>query len=320
MTLPTLENLNLQKITKNVILVKQVKTPAYFSCCDGLLLLPTAGGNQKTIILDLNIEPQYIKKINKLFGPVSHYINSHGHMDHIAHVYTWEKLGATIHAPSPEGKNLLKLNNFYESFGFDTELSFSTIEKFGKLNGYKPCKSVEIFDPGETLDLDGLRIETIPLFGHSKSHHGFFIPEKKVLHISCLGFDKNSEKKDGFGPWYGFKECSIRQYFKDIEKSEKIYMKRAQILTSSHAYPVHHPDPEPFIYMRKKIKKNQAKIDKALQIYNIDLEKGDKKDNLERLLDLDLFFPKRKIDGFLKRIYRFWEYWIIENHLLEYYD
>ena len=38
---------------------------------------------------------------------------------------------------------------------------------------------------------------------------------------------------------------------------------------------------------------------------------------VSKLLEMDLFFPKHKIKGFLKNIYAFWESWIIKHHLEE---
>jgi glyoxylase-like metal-dependent hydrolase (beta-lactamase superfamily II) len=313
-------NLKIYQVTEDILFIKQIKAPAYFSCCDGLVLLPQKNRNNDTVIVDLNIEPQYCKKINQVFGPISHYINSHGHMDHIAHVHAWGKLGAQIHAPFPESGNLVDLRNFYKSFGFDSKLSYSTIEKFGGMNGYQPCETVRKFKRGETLYLDNLEIETIPLMGHSKSHHGFYIKKEGLVHISCLGFDKSKPGEDGFGPWYGFKECSISQYMEDIEKAESLFLEGAKFLTSGHAYPIKHPNREPFRYMRKKIKDNQIKFEHALHQLNIQIKGENYEKIIERLLALDLFFPKRKIDGFLNDIYRFWEYWIIKNHLILYSD
>jgi len=190
-------------------------------------------------------------------------------MDHIAHVHQWGAIGAKICAPFPEHANLLDLRNFYEGFGFFEEIDFSVINMFAKKNGYEECQEVIPFKPGHIFEFEGLKIETIPLLCHSKAHVGFLIPEERLFHISCLGFDKNKPEKDGFGPWYGFKECSIEQYLKDIEQAESIFLKRANFLTSSHSYIVKSPDKAPFIYMRGKIAKNQELVDNAIKYHNL---------------------------------------------------
>lgn len=308
-----IEGLKIEYVTEDVLLVKQKKPPFHFSCSDGLLILPKKGRNQKIIALDLNIEPKYVQTISEKYGKISYYVNTHGHMDHIAHVHAWEREGAEIFAPRGEADNLLDLELFYNCYGFSEGINFSSIERFGKINGYKPCGKINTFRPGDILKLENLELKTIPLTGHSKSHIGFLLEEEKILHISCLGFDISSPDKNGFGPWYGFEQCSIKQYKQDIELTEKLYIENADYLTSSHAYIVEKPEMTPFVYMRKKIKNNQIIIKKALEEIDDALSIEEK---TKKLLNKDLFFPKRKMEGFLLQIYTFWEYWVIKNHLI----
>lgn len=313
MSIPKIDNLDIKKVTENILLVHQIKHPFFFSCCDGLLILPKKGRNKSTISLDLNIEAKYVNILNKIYGPISDYVCSHGHLDHTCHVHSWEKTGALIHAPYPESNFLLDLHNFYEGFGWDQEVPYHTVERFGKLNGYVSCSQVNTFSPEDSFSFENLTINTISLSGHSKAHVGFLIPEEKVFHISCLGFDKPKPDIEGFGPWYGFEQCSIPQYLKDIEKAKETFLKDAKFLTSSHSYVVSNPDISPFEYMRKKIQDNQEKMEKALKELNI----SNKSENeiVKELLKMDLFFPKRKFKGVVLDIYRFWESWIIKNHI-----
>jgi len=310
---PHIENLEITKLPEEILFIHQIKTPFHFSCCDGLVVLPKEGRNSKTIVLDLNIEPLHAYVIKELFGDVSDYVCTHGHMDHIAHVYAWEERGAKIHAPNPESYYLTNLREFYEGYGFNEKLKYADIEKFGILNGYHPCtKTIENYDPGDTLTFENFKLETIPFTGHSKAHVGFYLPVEKILHVSCLGFDQLQTGVDSFGPWYGFRECLLDTYLNDIDKAELIYSKGADFLTSSHSYTVKYPDKTPFEYMRRKIKENQKIIDIALA--NLKLSPNFE-DKIKELLKHDLYFPKRKMKGFLKNIYDFWEYWIIEKHL-----
>jgi len=312
MHIPKIDNLEITKITDDILHIHQIKTPFYFSCCDGLLILPKEGRNENTIALDLNIEPEYVYLIKEVLGPVSDYVCTHGHMDHIAHVYAWEEYGAKIHAPIPENECLLDLKNFYENFGFNETLKYSDIEKFGVINGYNNCEKVNSYYPGDKLKFENFEIETIRLTGHSKAHVGLFLQNERILHISCLGFDIPTPEGDGFGPWYGFKECSIENYLGDIDRAEIIFLEGAEFLTSSHSYIVKNPDKTPFEYMRRKIRDNQKKVDMALA--NLKLSPNFE-EKAKKLLKQNLFFPKRKMKGFLKKIYSLWEYWIIVKHL-----
>ena len=311
MSLPKIDNLEITKVTEDILLIHQKKPPYNFSCCDGLIILPKKGRNTLTIVLDLNIEPNLINQINDYYGPISFYVCTHGHMDHMAHVHHWETLGAKIYAPIPEHKYLLDLYNFYEGFGFSDVMDFSIIKKFGELNGYQKCNQVNPYNPGDILEFEDFIIETIPLIGHSKAHVGFLLPRERIIHISCLGFDQREPGEDGFGPWYAFDECSISQYFKDIDLTESIFLKRADFLTSSHSYIVKNPDIIPFTYMREKIAKNQIIVDQAI----ISLKPSKTEFSIDDFLKIDLFFPKKKMKGFLLEIYNFWESGIISKHI-----
>jgi glyoxylase-like metal-dependent hydrolase (beta-lactamase superfamily II) len=275
--------------------------------------LPKEGRNESLIVLDLNIEPKYIETIDKLYGPVSKYVCTHAHVDHTSHVYAWEQLGAKIHAPIPEAKFLLNLYNFYKGFGFDESVKYSSVEKFGELNGFHNCTKIDAFNPGDTLVFENFSVDTISFPGHSKAHIGFFLPKEKVFHISCLGFDKPKPEIDGFGPWYGFREASISQYLEDINQAESIFLKNTDYLTSSHSYIIMNPDTHPFDYMRKKIKDNQKKVNDALIIKNC--YKNSEDEAVRQLLKMDIFFPKKKLKDFLLEIYSLWESWIIRKHI-----
>ena len=312
MTFSEIDNLRLTPVKDDILLVHQIKSPGNFSTCDGLLILPKEGRNSKLIVLDVNITPNLSKAVIKEFGPVSDYVFTHGHLDHSSHVYGWERLGAIIHAPKQEAALLLDLQNFYEGFGFNQGMEFSVVQEFGAYNHYNPCKSVSPFESGTVLRFEEFQIETIHLPGHSMGHTGFLLPREKIIHISCLGFDLPRPKADGFGPWYGFEKCSIPQYLKDVDLAEKLFLERAEILTSSHSYIVNNPDITPFSYIRNKIEKNQELVDQAiLSLKSIKLNKI----TTEDLLELDLFFPKKKMRGFLLTIYNLWESWIIKKHV-----
>ena len=310
MKIPKIDNLKITEVTNDLYLIHQIKQPYYFSCCDGLMLLP-GERNDNSIILDLNIEPEFVIKISKVIGYPSHYVCTHGHMDHIAHVHQWEKLGVKVLAPYPEHEYLLDLETFFSGFGWNESLDFSFIKKFAKLNGYQPCTKITSFLPGSSLKIENITIETIPLFGHSKAHTGFFLPDQKVLHISCLGFDQLEPGLNGFGPWYGFEECSIEQYLKDIELTEKIFKEKSDFLTSSHSYVVSRSDFSPFEYMRNKINNNQLIVDQAI----LALKRKNLSVNINNLLDMDIFFPKKKMESFRKSIWSFWESKILKKHL-----
>lgn len=313
MTRSKIDNIRIDEIADKVLLIHQIKASGPFTRCDGLLILPKEDRNSKTVVLDVNVEPKCIKSINEVYGPVSEYVCSHGHMDHITHVYMWERFGANIYGFIPEANYLLNLYNLFEGFGFNEAMDFSIIEKFAELNKYHECNNVIPIKPGSKLKFENFKIETIPFQGHSLANVGFYLPVERILHIGCLGFDLSKLNSGGFGPWYGFKQCSILQYLKDIDFAESLYLRKADFLTSSHGYVVKNPDRSPFDYMRKKIESNKLKIDQALKSLNPPLKSEE--ETVKKLLKMDIFFPKRNMSGFMLEIYTFWEYWIIKNHI-----
>jgi len=313
MSYPKINNLIITRLTNEIFLCHQLKASAPFTCCDGLIIRPKKGQNSNTIILDLNLEPKYIRQIDKIYGPVSDYVCSHTHLDHSAHVHVWESLNVKIHVPLQEYEHLLDHKILLERFGFLEGLSLSTGKKFIDLNGYNECKQVHPFQPGSILDLDDLLVKTIHFPGHSFGHVGFYLQEPMLLHMSCLGFDQPNPNIDGFGPWYGFEHNSITQYLEDIDKAEKIFENNGNILTSSHSFVINKPSKVPFEYMRRKIEENQEKVDNALKCLGKNHFSEDEK--VKELLKLDLFFPKHKMRGFLLEIYTLWELWFIKNHI-----
>ena len=63
--------------------------------------------------------------------------------------------------------------------------------------------------------------------------------------------------------------------------------------------------------MREKIAKNQIIVDQAI----LSLKPSKTELSIDDFLELDLFFPKKKMKGFLLEIYNFWESGIISKHI-----
>ncbi|MHA1112028.1 MAG: hypothetical protein ACTSRE_13050 [Promethearchaeota archaeon] len=203
---------------------------------------------------------------------------------------------------------------------------------------------------GTVFNYDTIKIETIPLTSHSPGHVGFRIDiphnEIRIFHNSCLGLDQSNNEskdggpKDGFGPWYGFKASEINSYLKDIDKSEEI-LQDCDILTSSHGIiyyksrfkmkQIHGKTDfvrtldesgeieSPFEYMRRKIHERENKIVAALE--KLGFQKTDipnilkSEQTTRNLLDMDLIFSKYRIPSKQLVAYKFWERYLIINHL-----
>ncbi|MHA1674125.1 MAG: MBL fold metallo-hydrolase [Promethearchaeota archaeon] len=330
-------SLEITHLRENVYHITQTTSQGRFSSCDGLLCLPSNSNDSHVVILDLNLEPPFITEVFQTFNLAQYeridYFISHAHMDHIANVWKWEELGANIFLPSPFPSNIL-LNplNFLKHFHFEDYVSLATGYKLCETNGFHPCRQLaKSYSPRDLLPIDSIKltIMSIPLYGHSIGHTGYLFPDLAIVHISCLGYDLrhpyNLDNTDypknlGFGPWYGFPDCSLSQYWADISKIEEKFEEFNQedqlipILTSSHAHVIRGNATKVFDYMRQKIMKLHEKIRTLLRDLNL-LDLQDEEKILEILLKKDIIFPKRKMQGWLQELYTFWEYWLLKLHL-----
>ena len=315
MNLPNFENATITHINDGVLLFHQNNPLEDYSCCDGLIVLPKDSRNRNPIAIDVNVEPVLIRQIIDEFGPVKNYICTHGEMDHIAHLYVWEDSGAEVYAPFPESNYLTDLNQFYLGFGFNDVMEYSSIQRFARMNGYHECKWVRAFKPGDRLKIENLEMETMLYKGHSRASVGVLLEKEKILHIGNLGFDRSSPGADGTGPFYGYRQCSLNRYYRDIDNARSVYTDRANFMTASHGYLVEKPDMSPFDYMEEKIRQNQQKVDSAFK--RIDPLPHSKEETFIELLKLDLFYPKKKAYSFMVDIYTLWDYWMIRHHMAD---
>ncbi len=333
----TLPSLEITHLRENVYHITQTASQGRFSSCDGLLCLPSNPNDSHVVILDLNLEPPFITEIFQSFNLAQYtridYFVSHAHMDHIANVWKWEELGAKIFLPSPfPSILLLDPLNFLTHFHFEDYVSLTTGYKLCETNGFHPCQQpAKSYSPGDPLPIDSFThsIMSIPLYGHSIGHTGFLFPDLAIIHISCLGYDlrhpynpdhTDDPNNSGFGPWYGFPDCSLSQYWTDISKIEEKFEELLQkdpdypILTSSHAHVIRGKATKAFDYMRQKIMVNHQNIRTKVQDLNFsDCQQEEK--IMENLLLEDIIFPKRKMHDWVRELYTFWEYWQIKLHL-----
>ena len=65
--------------------------------------------------------------------------------------------------------------------------------------------------------------------------------------------------------------------------------------------------------IKNKIEENQEKVDNALNSLNPEAESLEEAVN--KILEMDVFFPKRKMKGYILEIYKYWEGNIILKHI-----
>jgi len=338
------ESMWITPLRDNIFHIAQKATQRRFSSCDGLLCLPDNYSTNQVdpldqadkakpidqvksveiedpiIVLDLNLETPCFDEIIERFhlnqAPKIEYYVSHGHMDHIANVWQWERLGANIHLPAPYPSEFLTDSLvFLSHFRF---AEYSTLESGHMLcssNSFHPCKRpAHTYIPGEPIRHGKWDIQTLPLFGHGQGHTGFFFPRREILHMSCLGYDLRSPDDKGFGPWYGFPDCSLPEYWKNIADMEQKFLIECQdpILTTSHATVLTEKTAFPFTYMREKIISTHQKIRDISKTHG--LETTNEVEWVKAMIPHDPLFPKKKMRPWLKDIYGLWETWHLKHH------
>lgn len=87
-----------------------------------------------------------------------------------------------------------------------------------------------VFRPGEALELAGLRVETVPVPGHSPGHVALSIPDAGVLFTVDVEFR-------GLGPWYGWPHGSATR-FEEAARKLRSRCLEADVVATSHSAPI----------------------------------------------------------------------------------
>lgn len=360
--------LSVVKITGGVYFLKQNNSVHPLSTSNGYLIVPSQIQSNLTtnfldsLLLDVNLEEKgwiELKKICIEQGiPLpSKLIMTHCHLDHSCHVHRFvEIFNGLVYAPEPEVSVILEHNGFFNVYQIHEMMEIPNLmDSYHHLKyeilqfGIIPKQKITTFVLGYKFDFGTIQIDTIPLTAHSIGHVGFFLtfPENglKIFHNSCLGLDHpklstDGKPKDGFGPWYGFKQSDITDYLEDITKSEIIFQD-CDILTSSHGIVFTHSKipiqiihggrihikelsseddlESPFDYMRRKIQERENFIREA--IMKLEIEEKDicrvskSRELIRKLLDMDLIYSRSRIPPKQLAAYKFWEHYLIVNHL-----
>ncbi len=259
-------------------------------------------------LIDGNLNTPEIDNLEKLFGkPIKACLSTHSHIDHINHLHCLEKRKIPILSPEAEHKYLLNIDLLLQAGGADNQSARAEMGEFiiDEL-GFKALTKVTAFAPDTVFTEDEIRLQSIPLPGHSPGHTGYLITsptEPDILFVADIGLDN-------FGAWYGFAYCDLADYRTSIRKLQKLYDPQKQILVSSHNLP-HFPDhPGNFDPILTGMIATEEKILQALN-----------KTGGQTVTDLTftgLYYPLqalKRMRGGLRKLYSFWEFYCIQNHL-----
>ncbi|WP_456469481.1 MBL fold metallo-hydrolase [Archaeoglobus sp.] len=133
-------------------------------------------------------------------------INSHWHEDHIA----LNKIGKRVAAHAFDAEAIESYEEFRERYGMGDIVKLFINFEFGNVD--------RTFEDGEEFEFEGVRVEVLHTPGHSAGHCCFIIDEKVIF----LGdIDLTS-----FGPWYGCRDCNVRDFVKSIERIKDVVQER----------------------------------------------------------------------------------------------
>lgn len=186
-----------------------------FPFCNSLLI-----EDQQTALVDTGLGRHNLAKVLKKIK-IDLLINSHTHPDHVAgNRIICEMTSAEIYVPEQEKGNTISLDKMKTMLGIrgiDLEPSWDKIIK--DIMGFQESTREKTYGEEHVFDLGKTRLEAIHTPGHSSGHFCFMIREEELLFSSDLGLDY-------FGPWYGYINSSLIDYFSSIEKVRKIGVKK----------------------------------------------------------------------------------------------
>ncbi len=175
-----------------------------FTSCAGIIV-----NSVKKVMVDTNMGPGHTSSLLELEQPDAAII-THYHLDHS--IWTRQvaaHTNARIFIPEPEENYLTSLDFVIEQ----TAQPFGMAEEwknFVKNNlGYKALGNHECYSNATSFKDLAPEMVIVETPGHSPSHTSFYFPDEKILFSGDMGLDR-------FGPWYGWKDCSIKKIVDSI--------------------------------------------------------------------------------------------------------
>ena len=259
-------------------------------------------------LIDGNLNEPELDDLTARFGkPVAACYSTHTHVDHVNNLHFLERRGISIFSPASESRYLSDIDLLLQEGGAEEQAARTEMRDFitGEL-GFRNLHKVSGFAP-ESVFADGkIRLQAISLPGHSPGHNGYLVSSPdaaEVLFVADIGLDD-------FGAWYGFNYCSLADYRAAIARLKKMYDPARQILLSSHSHPLFPGEAGDFDRILTGINATETRIVEALT------RAGGQ--SVADLTFTGLFYPMRslkRMQGSLRKLYYFWEFYCIQNHL-----
>lgn len=263
------------------------------------------------VLIDGNLTAAEIDRVEADYGrPVSTVFSTHTHLDHVNHLHAAAARGIRILSPAPEAAYLRDIDRLLVAGGMRTKSEREEMKHFmGEVLGLKPVPAVEEFTPGAQFAIGGITIRSVHLPGHAPGHCGYLAGAvsdvRQVFLVADLGLDD-------FGAWYGFDYCDLAAYRESIHRAETLYDPENHVLLGSHGRPHFPENPGNFKAIRAGIDRTGELILAALR------ECGAA--TVDELACSGLYYSPDalgRLDGTMKKLYRYWERCTILHHLRE---
>lgn len=192
---------------------------ANFTACAGLVI-----DADPKVLIDTNMGYEETAKLLEHERPGISII-THYHLDHA----TWSALvleytDSELFVPEREEDYLRSIDFFVEHTAAPFGLADRWKQFMVETTHYREIKDFSTYNKNFRLKAGSTLIECIPTPGHSPSHSSFYLPIEKILFTGDMGIDR-------FGPWYGWRECSLADL---VESILRLRSMKVDLLVTSH--------------------------------------------------------------------------------------
>jgi len=191
------------KITDQITYVEP-DTMANLAACSGIIVQ-----SKKKIFIDMNLGPEDAPMLIEKEKPDAAII-THFHLDHsIWTRYIDVGSDAVVFIPEKEVPYLTSLDFVIEHTAGPFDVAGKWKDFMVNTLKYQPLSSYQTYNEHTTLKEFAPEIVLVQTPGHSPSHTSLYFPDDKILFSGDMGLEN-------FGPWYGWKDCSIEQMVESI--------------------------------------------------------------------------------------------------------
>jgi hydroxyacylglutathione hydrolase len=265
-----------------------------FTSCAGLIFKSTQSGAKVLIDTNMGCEetPALIEKEQPDMVMITHF-----HLDHSAFTrYVAEYSDAQILISK---KDL----PFLTSFDFMVKNTAGLMGMadqwrdfaMNKLK-FRPLKRYEGFIENEYLSDLIPEMLVVPTPGHSPGHTSFYFPADKILFAGDIGLDR-------FGPWYGWKNCSIQDIVESLLRLDSMDI---NLILTSHGGMIEKNIHQAFSHSLAHIQERERMI----------IEKLDKGIKEEDIIKQGVFYKRRdKAPEAMRSFLHMWDTAMFDHHM-----